>query len=198
MTKRYTFGIAVAILMAALAVAPAQATVTAETVEFEAYLGAYSPGPDVLDSAATGGIRVGYNITQRFNVTGQLGFASTDGDKSGRGRTADVDVDWVVADFSFVWNIRPNKKFVPTLYAGPGYAFGSADIDRPSGSGSLFDGLEDLDDDSFTFHGGIGCKWDLGDSFYLRLDGRLRFFENREDDETDSEITFGVGWKFGG
>lgn len=186
MTKRYTFGIATAILMmAALAVAPAQAEVIAETVEFEAYLGAYSPGPDVLDSGATGGIRVGYNITQRFNFTGELGFISTDGEKSRRGRTADVDVDWVVTDFSFAWNIRPNKKFGITLYAGPGYAFASGRTG-------------DLGDDSFTFHGGVGCKWDLSDSFYLRLDGRLRGFENRNDDETDSEITLGIGWKFGG
>ena len=185
MTKRYTFGIAVAILMAALAVAPAQAEVTAETVEFEAYLGAYTPGPDGLDSAATGGIRVGYNITQRFNVTGELGFASTDGEKSRRGRTVDADVDWVFTDFSFGLNIRPNKKFGLALYAGPGYVFGSGD-------------LGSLDNDTFTFHGGIGAKWDLGDRFYLRLDGRFRWFENRNRDETDNEITFGVGWKFGG
>ena len=177
MTKRYTFGIAVAILMVALA--PAQAEVTAETVEFEVYLGDYSPGPDVLDSAATGGIRVGYNITQRFNVTGELGFASTDEKKQGD------DVDWVFVDFSFAWNLRPDKRFAATLYGGPGYAFGSG-------------GIDDLGDDSFTFHGGIGCKWDLGNSFYLRLDGRLRRFEDRNDDETDREITFGVGWKFGG
>ena len=185
MTKRYTFGIAVAILMAALAVAPAQAEVTAETIEFEAYLGAYSPGPDVLDSAATVGIRVGYNITQRFNVTGELGFVSTDGKKKRRGGTADVDIDWVFTDFSFVWNIRPNKKFVTTLYGGPGYAFGSGEID-------------DVDDDSFTFHVGFGFKWDMTDSFYLRLASRFRWFENRNDDEIDREITFGVGWKFGG
>jgi opacity protein-like surface antigen len=189
----------VAILMAALAASPAQAVITAETIEFEAYLGAYLPGPDdVLDTAATFGVRVGYNITQRFNVTGELGFVSTDGDKSRRGRTADVDVDWVVSDFSFVWNIRPNKKFVTTLYAGPGYAFASADIDTPSGSGNRFDKLQDLDDDSFTFHFGFGFKWDMTDNFYLRLASRFRWFENRDEDEIDQEITFGVGWKFGG
>ncbi len=179
MTKRYTFGIATAILMmTALAVPPAQAEVTAETVEFEAYLGAYSPGPDVLDSGATGGIRVGYNITQRFNFTGVLGFAGADA-KNGD------DIDWVFADFSFAWNLRPDKSFGVTLYAGPGYAFASG-------------GTGDRGDDSFTFHGGVGCKWDLRDSFYLRLDGRLRGFESRNDDKTDREITFGVGWKFGG
>ncbi len=183
MTKRYTFGIAVAILMAALAVAPAQAEVTAETIEFEAYLGAYSPEPDVLDSAATVGIRVGYNITQRFNVTGELGFVSADGKSSGPGKASDID--WVFTDFSFVWNIRPNRKFVTTLYSGPGYAFASGDIGG-------------LDDDSFTFHFGFGFKWDMTDNFYLRLASRLRWFENRNDDEIDREITFGVGWKFGG
>jgi Outer membrane protein beta-barrel domain len=178
MTQRHVFGIAAAILMAVLA-SPAQAVTTAETVEFEAYLGAYSPGPGKLDSAATGGIRVGYNITQRFNVTGELGFTSTDVNRRGG------DVDWVFTDFSFAFNLRPNKTFSAVLYAGPGYAFGSGEIG-------------DLSDDSFTFHGGIGAKWDLRDSFYLRLDGRRRWFESRNDNESDREITFGVGWKFGG
>ena len=190
MTQRHVFGIAVAILMAVLA-SPAQAVITAETMEFEAYLGLYTPEPGiVLDDAATLGIRVGYNLTQRFNVTGTLGFVSTDGE--------DVDLDLIVTEVSFMWNIRPNRNFVSTLYAGPGYAFRSADIDHGSGTGNKFDHLDDLDEDSFTFHFGIGFKWDMTDNFYLRLASRVRWFDKDLNDGTDRELTFGVGWKFGG
>ncbi len=210
MTQRHVFGITVAILMAVLA-SPAQAVITAETIEFEAYLGQYTPEPGViLDDATTIGIRVGYNITQRFNVTGQLGFVSTDGNQKAKKfrmnppagprlfGTAEVDVDLVVTDVSFLWNIRPNRKRVFTLYAGPGYAFRSADIEHDRGTGKTFDDLDDLDEDSFTFHAGIGFKWDMTDSFYLRLASRVRWFDKDLNDGTDRELTFGVGWKFGG
>ncbi len=198
MTQRHVFGIAVAILMAVHA-SPAQAVITAETIEFEAYLGQYTPEPGIiLDDAATVGIRVGYNITQRFNVTGELGFVSTDGTQKKGPDKADVDVDLIVTDVSFMWNIRPNRNFVSTLYAGPGYAFRSADIDHGSGTGNKFDHLDDLDEDSFTFNFGIGFKWDMTDNFYLRLASRVRWFDKDLNDGTDRELTFGVGWKFGG
>jgi opacity protein-like surface antigen len=181
MAQRTRFAILAATLLVLAMATPLQAGTTAETVELEGYLGLYMPAPD-LDDDVTAGIRAGYNITQYFQVTGTLGFASADADRGGG------EVDWVFTEFSFVWNILPEEKVVPILFGGPGYAFSSSDDDLGP----------DLDDDSFTLHVGAGFKWDLTTKMDLRFAARARYFENRDDDETDTELTIGVGWKFGG
>ena len=93
-----------------------------------------------------------------------------------------------------MYHIRPDSRFVTTVYAGPGFAFITLDgvVAGPGGPVVAFTGLEDH---SFTFHFGAGFKYDLKDNVYLRLASRLRYFEQREEDDLDQEVTIGVGWK---
>ncbi len=196
MRKIGVFG--VVLLGGALATAPGYAKVEARTHEFEVYYGLYNPKPDAIEDTGTGGVRYGYNITQAFNIGGELGFISSNEDFKESGVEVEVDTTVTFLDLSFTWNIRPDGRWVTTLYAGPGYAWLSTDVDISSSSFSLED--DTFTADSLTFHGGFGGKIDLGsgDRVYLRFAGRLRYFDEREDDETDFESTIGLGWKFGG
>ena len=54
-----------------------------------------------------------------------------------------------------------------------------------------------LDFDTFTVHAGGGVKIDISDLVYIRPGARFRWFEEREDDEIDQEITLAVGFQWG-
>ena len=185
------------ITLAVLAVVPAaQAEVNAGENAFEIYAGIYSPDVDALDDDPTFGIRFNHNVNQRFNMEGTLGFFSSDGREKISGVTVDLDYDVIFTEFSFAAMFRPMKRAHPMLFGGPGWAFVSGDVKLSGPLATVT--FNDLEDDSFMLHMGFGTKFHIGDRTYIRLATRWRWFENREEDDLDKEVTIALGIKFGG
>ncbi len=188
--------VVVTVITLAIVAPPIHAEILPRTTEIEVYGGVYVPYTDVIDNKPTLGLRVGHNLSKRFNITGTFGFISSDNQFEITPSTvADIEYDIVFGDLSFMYQIRPDSRFVTTVYAGPGFAFITLEgvVTGPGGPAVAFTGLED---DTFTFHIGAGFKYDLKDNMYLRFASRLRYFEQREEDDLDQEITIGIGWKF--
>lgn len=82
------------------------------------------------------------------------------------------------------------------LLFGPGWGFVDAEIRvrRSNGVEERFRSGGILDD-SFTVHGGLALSFDLAESWYLRFDGRVRYWEERPDNDTDQEYTVGLGFR---
>ena len=49
------------------------------------YVGYYQPDPDIIDDAATGGVRVGYMIGEKLSAMGSLGVVKNDAENPFRG-----------------------------------------------------------------------------------------------------------------
>ena len=50
----------------------------------------------------------------------------------------------------------------------------------------------------FTLNGGAGLKISISDRIYLKVAGLARWFERREADDIDGEITLAAGFQLGG
>ena len=162
------------------------------------YGGTYAPGPDELDDQTTYGIRVGYGITPHWFVSGSLGRVSTESEELPAGLSGEVETDFTLLDFSggYVF-FKPERIFRLSLLAGIGGAWASADgelTDTASGATVVF---EDLEADGFTVHAGIGPIIRLHKKVYLRVLTRFRYFDDREEDNVDREITLGIGFPLG-
>jgi hypothetical protein len=157
---------------------------------FELFAGYFFP--EELDEDLTYGLRFGrrgvgnwgWQIAGSwFDVADSQGF-------SGR----KVDADIVHVDFSAAYYPGEDGRF--SIFFGPGWASGNVDI-----PGST----EDLSDDVFSAHVGLGYEADITDSFYIKPDARLRWYELEgfgEDGGKDNQITYeaaiAIGWRFGG
>jgi hypothetical protein len=194
--KLVTATVGLSLICLLVPAAPVFAENVGKTWHVEGYVGAYIPKPDIFDNQVTLGGRVGYDFTKNMGLEGSLGWfgSSKDFDVS-PGVTAEIDADFIMTDFSFVYTLFPEKKFNPKLYGGIGGAFVSADVlvDAPGG-GIFFSGI---DDDAFTVHFGGGSKISINEVMYFRFAGRMRYYENRDDDEIDSEFTGALGYTFG-
>jgi hypothetical protein len=159
------------------------------------YGGNYSPGPDDVDDEGTFGIRVGFVLTPHVSISGSLGVVEAESDFNQTLFTGNVDGDFTFLDFNAFYIFRPESRFHFTVGGGLGGAFASFD-GRVTGPGAtlIFD---DYTDESFTLNAGIGPVFRINDRWFLRLLNRYRWFEKREDDEVDQEITLGVGYVFG-
>jgi hypothetical protein len=161
------------------------------------YAGTYKPESDDLEDQDTFGVRLGYMFTKHVSFGGSLGLISTESDISGTGVSGEVDIDFTLLDFDFVYAFRPDKRFSIALGGGPGWAFASADgeVTTPLGTVSF----EGADDDSFTMNAIVGGAIGLGKTrkFFLRPATRFRWFEKREEDDIDQEFTVMFGWALG-
>ena len=75
-------------------------------------------------------------------------------------------------------------------------SFTSVDTELSGPIGSLE--IEGLDDDSFTLNAGLGARIMLGKTFFLMPAAKCRWFEQREDEPIDTEVTLGFGFVLGG
>ena len=103
----------------------------------------------------------------------------------------EYDISWL--DVSFIGQITPARRWVTTFDGGVGYANVSADVSVTDPPFNTV--LRGVRDNSFTLHAGVGGKLDLTEVLYLRLTGRVKWYESRDRNPYDGEIAAGVGWK---
>jgi hypothetical protein len=156
---------------------------------FELFAGYFFP--EELDEDLTYGLRFGRRGVNHwgwmiagswFDVADSQGF-------SGR----DVDADIIHVDFQAQYYPRADGNFA--IFFGPGWASGNVDI-----PGST----EDISDDVFSAHVGLGYEIDVTPSFYIKPDARLRWYELEgfgQDGGKDSQLTYeaaiALGWRLG-
>lgn len=107
------------------------------------------------------------------------------------------DYEAIAVDLSARLRLTPEEAPVQ-LHAlfGPGWGFVDAEIRLRA-----FDDFEErirsggVLDDSFTVHGGLALSFDLAERWYLRFDGRARYWDERPDNDTDQEYTLGLGFR---
>jgi hypothetical protein len=174
-----------------VAVSPA----ASQTYTFEIYAGNYDPDPDILDDDATFGLRLGHWFNKRVTLQGSLGFFKVDEEFSEGETGAEIDADIILVDVSLGYLFRSDKKrFRPVVFGGIGGSFAS--IDATVTTPNLIALVDDLDRDSLTLHAGFGPIFQVSERFYIRPSARFRWYENREDDEIDQELSLNFGWAF--
>lgn len=172
----------------ALALLPAAAEVEERTTEMEIYAGGYFPGPEEIRDEPTYGFRFGYNFTRAFNLTATLGFLRTDIEIEGGWPQDRADYEVTLVDVDALWNLNPDSRWTVILFGGPGYSWVASDI----GLGGA------VERNGLTLNGGAGLKISLSDRIYLKVAGLARWFERREADEIDGEMTLAAGFQLGG
>jgi OOP family OmpA-OmpF porin len=133
-----------------------------------------------LKSKPTGGLRLGYNVTENVAVEASGAYTDTELDFGG-GRAVNV----YRYGAELLYHFMPQSQVVPFLAAG----LGGVTYDGPEG---LADG--DRTDEMLT--AGAGLKFFLADRFAIRADGRNIFTFN--DAMNHQEVTAGLDFQFGG
>ncbi len=162
---------------------------------FEIFVGNYDPEPDLLDSDPMIGVRFGWDVTRRFGVRTELSYFGQDGDFTDGISTGNLDISYLFADVSVIAFLSPDSRASVELFGGGGGAFNDIDVKITSGPGAG-QSIGNVSNDSFIFHVGGAVRIQLGEEFYLRPEVRVRYFENRDDDEADQMVTLAVGWNF--
>jgi hypothetical protein len=187
----------IAVLMVFVAGSHANAQVEEGQWMGEILGGNYAPGPDdVLDDESTFGLRVVTMLTPKLALVGSLSTVNFEDTVTDGATTVNFDTDILLVDFTAGYVFRPDKRVNIALGGGIGGAFSSTDgtFTTPTVAGFF----EELDESSFTLNAAAGPVIHLTRRVYLKPLMRVRWFENREDDETDVESTLAVGFKFGG
>jgi opacity protein-like surface antigen len=156
--------------------------------------GAYDPGPDVIDDSEIFDLRFNYSLSQKLRVGVSVGFTKFESDALPAGLTGSFDGEVVFIDLGAGYVFRPQKRFSFAVGGGIGGAFTSIDGAIQGVGGSLL--FEDVTGDSLTLTAGFGMRIGLTKRIGLRLLKRYRWFEAREDDEIDSDLTLGLGFRF--
>ncbi len=132
-----------------------------------------------LKSRPTGGLRLGYNITENTAIEGSGAYTDTKYD-NGNGSTNVYRYGG-----ELLYHFIPQTRFVPFLAAGLG--------------GITYEGREGVanaDRTDVMLTAGGGVKLFLADRFALRADGRNIFSFN--DSLNHQEVTAGLDFQFGG
>lgn len=115
----------------------------------------------------------------------------------------ETELEVVPVDISYGYRLLPpDRRIVPTVYLGAGYAFADAEV--PSVEGGDFsallhpdlDALRGSDEDSLTLNAGLSLRFHLrrgGGGKYVYLGARARWYAQRDGEELDEEIFLGFG-----
>jgi hypothetical protein len=174
-------------LLAGLALAGISTPASAEGWNFQLFAGYFLP--EELDEDLTYGLRFGHRGAGNwgwaaagswFDVADSQGFSGFK-----------VDADIVHVDFSLNYYPGGGDFY---FFGGPGWASGNVDV-----PGST----EDLSDDVFSLHVGLGYEANVNDSFFIPIDARARWYElegfgpdGGKDNQITYEATVGLGFRF--
>jgi opacity protein-like surface antigen len=178
-----------ALLLAVLIAAPASAQFSVE-----GFAGYYDPD-SVDDNAEMFGGRIGYQPQDNWGLLLSVGVIDLEDE------LLDIEDDelrfgLILADLSFQWYPSDGGFY---LFAGPGYADVEVEFDLP-GEGNDFSESTT----SWTANAGLGYRWDFNEQFFLRFEGKARYFEGDDFeaddadayDGLDTEYTVAAGWRF--
>lgn len=170
------------------------APVAAAEFTVEAFLGYYD-ADSVDDTAQNYGGRLGVRPNEHFGMLLSVGVVDLEDD------ILEITDDnlrygFILADLSFQWFPTGSGFY---LFAGPGYSDIELEINLPGTDNDVT-----TSDAGITANAGLGYKWNLGESFFLRPEVKARWFDGQEfqADEIDSydgldtEISLGIGWGF--
>lgn len=161
----------------------------------EFYGGLYDP-KGAFDEDAVYGIRFGRQVGERVFLEGNIGYWESDAQiDSSRGRVR-VDIETLVFDGSVGAIFRTQTRVNPILYGGAGFHTGEVDNTVIRVTGIEAPSFPDTPDEGLTLHVGTGLKFQLDRRVYLRVETLLRWYQEREGDDIDKEVTFGLGLKF--
>ncbi len=139
------------------------------------------PGDDL-----TFGGRVGRRQAENWGWEFSVGKFDVDDAAERLERKAGVDISLWLLDLSLKYYPGGGAFF---FYGGPGAAIVDLKIDSNS--------VRVIDDSKTELSGnlGLGYLFNVGESAFVRLDGKLRFFEaDFYKAEPDSEVTVAIGW----
>ncbi|HEX4956454.1 MAG TPA: outer membrane beta-barrel protein [Thermoanaerobaculia bacterium] len=161
----------------------------------EAFGGYYDP--DSLDEKGEifGG-RFGYRPSDSFGLALSIGVIDLEDDFLDI-EDSDLRFQLLLADLSFQWHPGGGGFYV---MAGPGFSTIDVEIDLAGDNNDFND-----DDSTFTLHGGVGYRWDIGSSFFIRPEAKARWFDGTDFDADeraswdglDTEYTLALGFRFG-
>lgn len=160
----------------------------------EGFAGYYDPDA-VDDNAEIFGARFGWQPQDHWGILLSVGAIDLEDDLL-EIEDDDVQFGLFLTDLSFQWYPSDGGFY---LFAGPGYAEVDLEIDVPGSNNDI-----DESSSSWTANAGLGYRWDIGDAFFLRFEGKARYFEGDEFeadeadtyDGLDTEYTVAAGWRF--
>ncbi|MEA3292339.1 MAG: outer membrane beta-barrel protein [Pseudomonadota bacterium] len=141
------------------------------------------PGDDL-----TFGVRLGQRVADTWGWETSLGYFDVDEAAERLEDRSGIDISLLLFDLSFMYYPGGGNFF---LYGGPGIAGTNLDIDH--------NGVQVADESSTELSGnvGLGYFFDVGESAFIRLDAKIRYFEgDYYEAAPDSEFTAALGWDF--
>ena len=169
----------------------AQVSPGAGTWMIGGYAGLYQQESGILDDSGTGGVRLGRLMTDKLALVGSLGVTKPDVDDN----IFDGDLDVTLFDLNASYLFGGSGWFGFALTGGIGYAWIDANVRIDPGFGVCDSDCDP--DDSFTMNVGIGPVFKVG-KVNIRVMNRWRYFDERDDDEIDSELTIAILFPLGG
>lgn len=139
------------------------------------------PGDDL-----TFGVRAGRRQTDNWGWELSLGKFDVDDAAERLERRAGIDISLWLLDLSLKYYPGGGAFF---FYGGPGAAIVDLKIDS--------NGVRVVDDSKTEVSGnlGLGYLFNVGESAFFRLDGKIRFFEaDFYKGDPDAEMTAAIGW----
>jgi hypothetical protein len=171
-----------------LGVAPAQA----EGWSFELFAGYYFP--EELDEDLTYGLRFGREFGGDSDWGWEVSGQWFDVDDSQGLQSLPINLDLFHVDFSFDWHMGGGPFHV---FFGPGFA--TVELDGDDG----FGGHQEFSDDVFSVHAGLGWDIAVGESVFIPLEARARWYElddtglpGGQGSQVDYEASAGIGFRF--
>jgi hypothetical protein len=162
---------------------------------FTLYAGWFYPEGDIIDEDLTYGVAWGYNFNENFGINVQTGFFDVEDAVNNENLQdalagAPLAIDLWLVDFSGVWYPGGGNFGV---FGGLGWATIDAEFYQAGSSNNL-----KASDDTFTMHVGMNYQWNIGDSFFIRPEARVRWFDATDAgyDETQWETVAHFGWRF--
>ncbi|MCB1007906.1 MAG: porin family protein [Acidobacteria bacterium] len=160
----------------------------------EGFFGYYDPD-SIDENGEVIGARVGYRVSDHFGMQLSGGWLDVEDDFFDIEESR-LRVDFFVVDYSFQW-YPTGRSFY--LFAGPGLARIDLEVTVPGHNNNVKEHVS-----SFTIHGGLGYRWDIGKSFFVRPEFVARWFEgddfkaDRLDSYSglDTQYSVGLGWHF--
>jgi hypothetical protein len=178
--------------LAGLVLAAAPAAAGEFTVE--GFVGYYD-ADSVDDSAEIFGGRLGMRPNEHFGMLLSVGVIDLE-DQILEIEDDELRYGFFLADLSFQWFPTGSGFY---LFAGPGYSDIELEINLPGTNNDVT-----TSEAGFTANAGLGYKWNLGESFFLRPEAKARWFDGQDFeadsidsyDGLDTEVSLGIGWTF--